>query len=141
MNETLGKEYKLCSKKIITAIFENKQRVKQFPLVAMFQITELPSNTPFQIVFSAPKRTFRKAHDRNRIKRLCKETVRKNKFILEEYLNQAQLQLALFLVYSHSEELSYELLYKKNKQLFEQIVVELKKHHSSLITNTHETSH
>ena len=141
MNETLGKEYKLCSKKIITAIFENKLRVKQFPLVAMFQITDLPSNTPFQIVFSAPKRTFRKAHDRNRIKRLCKETVRKNKFILEEYLNQEQLQLALFLVYSHSEELSYEVLYKKNKQLFEQIVVELKKHHSSLITNTHEASH
>jgi ribonuclease P protein component len=140
MNETLGKEYKLCSKKIITAIFENKQRVKQFPLVAMFQITELPTNTAFQIVFSAPKRTFRKAHDRNRIKRLCKETVRKNKSILEEYLNQVQQQLALFLVYSHSEELPYEVLFKKNKQLFEQIVVELQKHHTSLITNTHETS-
>jgi ribonuclease P protein component len=106
----------------------------------MFQITELPSNTPFQIVFSAPKRTFRKAHDRNRIKRLCKETVRKNKSILEEYLNQVQMQLALFFVYSHSEELPYEVLFKKNKQLFEQIVVELKKHHSSLIINTHETS-
>jgi ribonuclease P protein component len=140
MNETLGKEYKLCSKKIIAAIFENKQRVKQFPLVAMFQITELPSSTPFQIVFSAPKRTFRKAHDRNRIKRLCKETVRKNKSILEEYLNQVQQQLALFLVYSHSEELPYEVLFKKNKQLFEQIIVELKKHKSSLIINTHETS-
>lgn len=141
MNETLGKEYKLCSKKIITSIFENKQRVKQFPLVAMFQITTLPSNAPFQIVFSAPKKTFRKAHDRNRIKRLCKETVRKNKFILENYLNQVQQQLALFLVYSHSDELPYEVLFKKNKQLFEQIVVELKKQQTTLITSTHEANH
>lgn len=140
MNQSFGKEYKLCRRKLIDGVFKTGKVIKQYPFVVHFLEVDEKLEAPFQVTISAPKRNFRKAHDRNRIKRLCKETVRKNKSILEEYLNQVQQQLALFLVYSHSEELPYEVLFKKNKQLFEQIIVELKKHQSSLIINTHETS-
>ena len=101
MDQTLGKEYKLCSQKIIQQIFEEKRCVKQFPFVLNYCISELPSEKLFQIVIAAPKRIFRKAHERNRVKRLCKETIRKNKFILEDYLTENKQKLALFLDYTN----------------------------------------
>lgn len=125
MDQTLGKEYKLCSQKIIGAIYEDKKVVKQFPLLIHYKLIPLPESVPFQLVFSAPKRTFRKAHDRNRIKRLLRETVRKNKLILETFLREHQCQLALFLVYTNKEELPYDVLLRKTEQLFQKLIVQI----------------
>lgn len=125
MDQTLGKEYKLCSQKIIGAIYEDKKVVKQFPLLIHYKLIPLPVSVPFQLVFSAPKRTFRKAHDRNRIKRLLRETVRKNKLILETFLKEHQCQLALFLVYTNKEELPYDVLLRKTEQLFQKLIVQI----------------
>ena len=125
MDQTLGKVYKLCSQKIIGAIYEDKKVVKQFPLLIHYKIISLPEDIPFQLVFSAPKRTFRKAHDRNRIKRLMRETVRKNKLILETFLKEKKLQVALFLVYTNKEEIPYEVLLRKTEQLFQKLIVQL----------------
>jgi ribonuclease P protein component len=125
MDQTLGKEYKLCSQKIIGAIYEDKKVVKQFPLLIHYKLIPLPESVPFQLVFSAPKRTFRKAHDRNRIKRLLRETVRKNKLILETFLKEHQCQLAFFLVYTNKEELPYDVLLRKTEQLFQKLIVQI----------------
>ena len=125
MDQTLGKVYKLCSQKIIGAIYEDKKAVKQFPLLIHYKVNPLPESVPFQLVFSAPKRIFRKAHDRNRIKRLLRETVRKNKLILETFLNEHQIQVALFLVYTNKEELPYDVLLRKTEQLFQKLIVQL----------------
>jgi ribonuclease P protein component len=127
MNQTLGKEYKLCSQKIIQQIFEEKRSVKQFPFVINYCFAELTSEKSFQIVIAAPKRIFRKAHDRNRIKRLCRETIRKNKFILEEYLSASNKQIALFFVYTNKEEMVYDVLLKKTESLFKKLIIELSK--------------
>jgi ribonuclease P protein component len=125
MDQTLGKVYKLCSQKIIGAIYEDKKVVKQFPLLIHYKVIPLPEVVPFQLVFSAPKRTFRKSHERNRIKRLMRETVRKNKLILESFLKENQVQVALFLVYTNKEELPYDVLLKKTEQLFQKLIVQL----------------
>ena len=127
MNQTLGKEYKLCSQKIIQQIFEEKRSVKQFPFVLNYFLSELPTEKAFQIVIAAPKRIFRKAHDRNRIKRLCRETIRKNKFILEEYLSASNKQIALFFVYTNKEEMEHDVLLKKTESLFKKLIIELSK--------------
>ena len=70
MDFTLSKANKLCSPKLIDEIFENGAHLKSYPFVVKFKETNLPNDVSFQIVFSAPKRTFRKAVQRNRIKRL-----------------------------------------------------------------------
>jgi len=118
MNETLGKEYKLCSRKIIDRLFESGQKAHSFPFSAQYIIQDLPTKAKFQITISVPKRNFKKAHDRNRIKRLIRETVRRNKLILETPLEMNQQQLALFLIYKHSAELDYETLLHKTKKIF-----------------------
>lgn len=127
MNQSFGKEYKLCSQKIIQQIFEEKRSVKQFPFVLNYCFSELPSDKSFQIVIAAPKRIFKKAHDRNRIKRLCRETIRKNKYILEDYLSKNEKQIALFFVYTHKEEFGYEVLLQKTETLFKKLITEFSK--------------
>ena len=126
MDQTFGKAYKLCSQKAIDAIFEDKKSIRQFPFVLSYKFMDLPTDKSFQVVISAPKRLFRKAHERNRIKRLMKEVFRKNKLILESHLTTNNQQLALFLVYTSKEELSYALLLDKMERLLSKLTNELK---------------
>jgi hypothetical protein len=54
-----------------------------------------------------------------------RETVRKNKLILESFLKENQVQVALFLVYTNKEEMPYDVLFKKTEQLFQKLMVQL----------------
>ncbi len=119
---TFGKEYKLCSKRIIDAVFDQGEQVKAYPYIARYLITGLPEPVAFQVVFSAPKRTFRKAHERNRIKRLARETFRLNKSELEMYLKNQNKQLALFLVYTAPKEVSFAENQKAMSKLQKKII-------------------
>ena len=125
MNHSFGKAYKLCSKKLIDEVFESGVTVKSYPLIGKYKRVELNNHAPFQMVISAPKRTFKNAFQRNRIKRLCKEAIRLNKQILEEPLNNKKLTLGICLIYSAKEELAIELLNRKTQKLFNKIIDDL----------------
>jgi ribonuclease P protein component len=125
MNEKFGKEYKLCSQKVIQSIFDAKKSVKAYPFLIHYSLLPLTSEASFQITVSAPKRNFKKAHDRNRIKRLMREAIRKNKLILEPFLLESNKQVALFMIYTAREEIPYDVLFKKTTLLFSQLIKEL----------------
>lgn len=76
MNNTLGKTERLKSKKLIKKLFEEGVSIKNFPFRLVYITTEKP---PVKSSFSVPKRNFKKAVDRNRIKRLIKEAYRLEK--------------------------------------------------------------
>lgn len=122
VSESFGKEYKLCSKTQIDAIFENKRAVKAYPFLLYFQETTFKSSVPFQIVISAPKRSFKSAVDRNRIKRVMKEVLRKNKSDLELHLNKTNKNLALFLIYTAKELPEYSQLENKIVVLLNRLI-------------------
>lgn len=122
MDESLGKAYKLCSKKVIEELFENGLKIKQYPFVLQYKYINLPTKKNFQIVCSVPKRIHKKAVTRNRIKRLMREVVRKKKYIIEENFPQNEKQLALFLIYTDKKEESYSLLLNKIELLFERLM-------------------
>jgi ribonuclease P protein component len=124
-DETFGKSYKLCSKKEITSLFEAKTSVKQFPFLLHFAEATLETEKRFQVVIAAPKRIFRKAHDRNRIKRLMREVFRKKKLILENHLEKTNKKLALFLIYTHKDEMPFEQLLEKMEQLLQKLTREI----------------
>ena len=125
MNEKFGKEYKLCSQKVIQSIFDEKKSVKAYPFLINYSLIPLSSDASFQITVSAPKRNFKKAHDRNRIKRLMREAIRKNKLILEPFLLENKKQVALFMIYTAREEIPYDILFKKTTLLFTQLIKEI----------------
>ena len=122
MNQTFGKEYKLCRQKLIDSVFKTGKVVKQYPFVVHFLEVDEKLEAPFQVTISAPKRNFRKAHDRNRIKRLMRETIRFNKMILEDKISKSQKNIIMFMVYTSKEEIPFTTLMKKNELLFEQII-------------------
>jgi ribonuclease P protein component len=125
MNGKLGKPYKLCSQKTIAQLFKEGGSVRHYPFMVQFMDSETGTGKPFQLVFSAPKRTFRRAHDRNRIKRLMREAFRKKKLILEEALSADNKQLALFVIYTAKEEIPHDVLLKKAQTLLEKLTQEI----------------
>ena len=130
MNYKLGKNYKLCSKTTIQSLFDSGTSIKSYPFVAIFKEIEFDTDIPFKVVFSAPKRTFRKAVQRNAIKRKSKVVFRLNKNTLESYLKKNNTQIALFLVYSTSEEFDHLILQKKINKLFDKIIKKLDESHA-----------
>ena len=122
MNQSFGKEYKLCRRKLIDGVFKTGKVIKQYPFVVHFLEIDEKLEAPFQVTISAPKRNFRKAHDRNRIKRLMRETIRFNKMILEDKISKSQKNIIMFMVYTSKEEIPFTTLMKKNELLFEQII-------------------
>lgn len=125
MDMRFGKKYKLCSDKQIQTVFESKQSVKSYPFVIHYADIPLHTDVPFQITISAPKRNFKKAHERNRIKRLLRESIRQNKLILETFLKENNKQVALFMIYTAREEVQFEILQKKMKQILNQLIKEI----------------
>ena len=66
--------------------------------------------TPFKVAFSVPKRIFKKAVDRNRLKRQMREAFRLHKHCLYEPLTENDKQLALMIVYISSDVKDYHII-------------------------------
>lgn len=125
MDYKFGKEYKLCRQKLIDAIFSTNKPIKKYPFALHYKVVDEELEKPFQVVISAPKRIFRKAHDRNRIKRIMKEVFRYEKHKLEDFLKTKGKYLTLFLVYTTPEELDQKIIREKFKKLIDNLLKEI----------------
>lgn len=121
-NFNFGKSYKLCNHQTIEGLFQFGRSVKKYPLIAKYKLQNAKHSSPLQFAITAPKRNFRNATDRNKIKRLCREAVRKNKRVLESWLDTQDSQLVIFLIFTGKEEMPLEKLERKTKALFEAII-------------------
>lgn len=99
-NNTLGKTERLKSRKLIDSIFQNGKSFNAFPFRVYYTKTTLPPGTILQAGVSASKKYFKKAVDRNRIKRLTREAYRLKKGILQQTLKENEAQLAVFFIYT-----------------------------------------
>jgi ribonuclease P protein component len=97
MRYTLGKPEKLKSRKLIGRLFEEGKSVKKFPVRLVYLQTDHTSDFPIQVGFSVPKRNFKRAVDRNRIKRLFREAYRHQKGTLYEQLSQPYIFMFTFI--------------------------------------------
>lgn len=97
---SLNTAEKLKSRKIIGSLFSDGKVIGAYPIKFFWIATELKSDKPVQFAFSVPKRKFKKAVDRNKVKRLMREAVRLNKQALYEKLESKQQQLAIMVLYS-----------------------------------------
>jgi ribonuclease P protein component len=72
-----------------------------------------PCDNHLQCGFSVSTRHFKKAGDRNRIKRVIREAYRLQKNELGEKLKEKNKHMALFLIYTGNELPQYSLIFEK----------------------------
>jgi ribonuclease P protein component len=119
MKQTLGKQERLKSKTLIGNLYKEGKTVKKYPLRLVYLQTEHSSQYPAQIGVSVPKRNFKKAVQRNRLKRLLRETYRKQKQLV---YNNIDKPYVFMISYIGKEELSYHDIEIKMKQLLEAFI-------------------
>ncbi len=103
---TLGKNERLKSRKQIEQLFTEGKNFAITPLKIYYSIGfNKDPNVPFNLQFGVgvSGKNFKKAVDRNRIKRLIKESYRLQKNELKENLRQKKLQLNIFFIYTGKE--------------------------------------
>lgn len=94
-----GKKEKLKSRKQIDALFEKGKSFTVFPLRVSYSFAPSPAPV-LQAGVTASKRNFKKAVDRNRIKRLLREAYRLQKMELDQAVKQNSLQGFIFFMYT-----------------------------------------
>ncbi|HPE40692.1 MAG TPA: ribonuclease P protein component [Bacteroidales bacterium] len=78
--QTFSKSERICSNKIIRDLFAHNNAIFCYPFKCFFKIEKSDTQTnDIKIVISVPKKLFKKAVDRNLIKRRTKEAYRLNK--------------------------------------------------------------
>lgn len=80
----------------------------QFPFRVKWMYTDAEMPYPAQVAFGVPKRNFKKAVTRNRIKRLLRESYRKNKHSFYEHLKTKNVKLRVLLIFTHKEPLELQ---------------------------------
>lgn len=101
---SFGKTEKLCSHKRIEELFVSGQSFLCYPVKTIWMKFEAATdNQPVQVAFSVPKRLFKRAHDRNRLKRLMRESYRLSKPDWVVYCRERNLQIVMMMVYVGKE--------------------------------------
>jgi ribonuclease P protein component len=123
MKYTLGKEERLKSKKLIESLYQKGNSVKAFPLRMIFLKTKHTSNFPVQMGVSVAKRNFKLAVDRNRIKRLMRESYRLQKAIV---YNNIENPYVFMISYIGKAKVPYQELHLKMEKLLTLFLKETK---------------
>lgn len=116
MNNRFPSSEKLKSRKAIERLFTEGKTYKKFPVKVFYIPSEEITST--QATFAVPKRNFKNAVDRNRIKRLLREAYRLHKQLLIEEQEQ---NFTLLFLYLSKEEMSFQAIEKAVISLLKQI--------------------
>ena len=131
---TYQKKDKLKSRKQTQHLFSTGQAINVFPIRLIYTIEPMASNAEsasatsvLQAGVGAPSRTFRKAVQRNRVKRLLREAYRLEKpnFISQAALNNKRVNL--FFLYTDALVLTQVEIQGKLKEALSILVSKLNK--------------
>ena len=113
---TFKKNERLSSRKAIEELYSNGKSFysRNFKVIFLLQ-KEIPLY-PCQIVFSVPKKIFKRAVDRNLLKRRMREAYRADKPSFYQTLTDKKVFVHVLVIYNTKEILSFEEVAKNMQQ-------------------------
>lgn len=115
MKFTYQKKERLKNQKLIEKLFLEGKSISVFPLRMIYIQFDFEDKSKLKTGVSVSKRNFKKAVDRNRIKRLLREAYRLNK---PEYFNNITTSYALMILYIGKDATDFDTVNSKLKLLF-----------------------
>jgi ribonuclease P protein component len=102
-------------------LFRHSLFISAPSLKLFYKYTPLPGSESLQILISVPKKNISKASDRNRIKRLIRESVRQQLHPLYLSLKSSQKSMAIGLMYTGKSLPAYSVISVYIQQLFRRL--------------------
>lgn len=118
---TFPKAEHLCGEIRTGKLFAEGKAFIVYPVRVVYKITEHNDNIPVKVLVGVPKKRFKRAVKRNRLKRLMREAYRTNKNILINKCLSSNTHLDIAFNYVSDEEVDFATVQQKIQMALQRI--------------------
>lgn len=142
---SLSANERIKSKKTLDTLFRNGKAFFVYPYRVVYILDALKKNqessaSPLRMAVSVSKRHFKRAHDRNRVKRLTREIYRVEKANWIPWLCDAGVEMEIVFLYNTNKILSFDELKPCMKQVGKRVKALIDKEDKTPNTEASEVS-
>lgn len=123
---TFSKKEKLKSRKLIHELFTEGIVTKSYPIRIRYMIYNGDTHYPIKVGVSVSKRNFKRAVDRNRVKRMLREGYRLYNIRLKNAIHESNYHLCMMIIYTDRKIPTSQKLHVRIEKCLEKIALDIK---------------